>query len=423
MASPVKYIHSAMQGAPVVSNGFGDLVAMLDAVLVNGFNLKTVDSITRVGSVATATISAGHLFEVGSVGTFAGADQAEYNGEQVITDVTASTVSFTVTGTPATPATTGTSLSVKTSPLGFATAFTGTNKRVYRSPNGAGSRPFIRVDGAQLAAYPAGGSKFCRVTVAENMNGIDTFVGTGKMPFDPLATTKNEVRTGASAPYYYGWFKWYSATEHYTDESSDSGAGARSWAVVGDDRAFYLFIAPQLSSPTAHIMYAVGEFNSYKSGDAYNSWLWATDAYVTQDYSGIGYRGYHTPSGYMGRQYKGHRVLKDYTGLGNCINASNFTLQTVNTGRSGYDMGVPYPNGPDFSLQMHPIYIQQEQGHVRGTLPGAFAVLHNLAGLPERGSVISNVVGYSGRKFVVLDYSWDGITRGCMAFDITGPWR
>lgn len=421
MASPVKYIHSAMQGAPVVSNGFGDLVAMLDAVLVNGFNLKTVDSITRVGSVATATISAGHLFEVGSVETFAGADQAEYNGEQVITDVTASTVSFTVTGTPATPATTGTSLSVKTSPLGFATAFTGTNKRVYRSPNVAGSRPFIRVDGAQLAAYPAGGSKFCRVTVAENMSGIDTFVGTGKMPFDPLATTKNEVRTGAAAPYYYGWFKWYSATDRYTDESSDSGAGARSWAVVGDDRAFYLFIAPTLNS-TAHILYAVGEFNSYKSGDAYNSWLWATDHYYAQN-EDSGNRGSRTPSGYMGKRYTGNRVLKDYTGLGNSIGATNFTLQTVANGISGYNMGVPYPNGPDFSLQMHPIYIQQEQGHIRGTLPGAFAVLHDVAGLPEHGSVISNVVGYSGRKFVILSFSGDGSWLGRMAFDITGPWR
>lgn len=421
MASPVKYIHSAMQGAPVVSNGFGDLVAMLDAVLVNGFNLKTVDSITRVGSVATATISAGHLFEVGSVETFAGADQAEYNGEQVITAVTASTVSFTVTGTPATPATTGTSLSVKTSPLGFATAFTGTHKRVYRSPNEAGSRPFIRVDGAQLAAYPAGGSKFCRVTVAENMSGIDTFVGTGKMPFDPLAPTKNEVRIGAAAPYYYGWFKWYSASDMYTDESGDSGAGARSWAVVGDDRAFYLFIAPKLNT-RAHLMYAVGEFNSYKAGDAYNSWLWATENYYAQN----AYYTHHsnlTPSGYMGRQYTGQRVLKDYTGLGNCIKASNFTLQAVAPGRSGNNMGVPYPNGPDFSLQMHPIYIQQEQGHIRGTLPGAFAVLHDAAGLPDHGSVISNVVGYSGRKFVVLDYSFEDTKRGLMAFDITGPWR
>lgn len=420
MASPVKYLHSAMQGAPVVSNGFGDLIAMLDAALVNGFNLKTIDGITRSGSVATANISAGHLYEVGSVVTVAGADQAEYNGEQTITEVTASSFSYAVTGTPATPATTGTALSAKTSPLGFATAFTGTNKRVYRSPNVAGSRPFIRVDGAQLAGYGAGWAKFCRVTVAENMSGIDTFVGTSKMPFDPLATTKNEVRTGAAAPYYYGWFKWYSATSNSTDENGDGGAGARSWAVVGDDRAFYLFIAAGLTDK--HTVYAVGEFNSYKAGDAYNSWLWACEYYGTSQ-DNVGYPGWQVPSGYMGTEYTGNRVLKDYTGLGNCVNASNLTLHTAANGTSGYDMGVPYPNGPDFSLQLHPIYVRQEQGHLRGTLPGAFAVLHDEGGLPSHGSVISNVVGYTGRKFVLLSFSGDGNWTGRMAFDITGPWR
>jgi hypothetical protein len=240
------------------------------------------------------------------------------------------------------------------------------------------------------------------------------------MPFDPLATTKNEVRTGAAAPYYYGWFKWYSATANSTDESGDSGPGARSWAVVGDDRAFYLFIAPDLTDK--HQLYAVGEFNSYKAGDGYNSWLWAREAYGTSQ-DNYGFFGQQTPAGYMGDSYVGNRVLKDYTGLGSCVNASNLTLHTVANGTSGYNMGVPYPNGPDFSLQLHPIYVRQEQGHLRGTLPGAFAVLHNEGGLPSHGSVISNVVGYTGRKFVLLSFSGNGGWTGRMAFDITGSWR
>ena len=130
MDQPVKYFTSGMQGAPVVSNNWGDLTSLLDAVLVNGFNLKTVDSITSTDGVATATVSTGHGYVVNQVVLIAGCEQAAYNGEQVVTSVTASTFTFAVTGTPASPATTKTSISAKVAPLGFQIAFTSTNKRV-----------------------------------------------------------------------------------------------------------------------------------------------------------------------------------------------------------------------------------------------------------------------------------------------------
>ncbi len=65
-----------------------------------------VTSITRSGSTATATTGSAHGFTSGETITIIGATQGEYNGSFVITVDNASQFHYTVSGTPATPATT-----------------------------------------------------------------------------------------------------------------------------------------------------------------------------------------------------------------------------------------------------------------------------------------------------------------------------
>ena len=67
-------------------------------------NTKSVTSVTRSGSTATATI-ANHGYTNGDWVLIQGASAPEYNGVFVISGVTANTFDYTVTGTPATPAT------------------------------------------------------------------------------------------------------------------------------------------------------------------------------------------------------------------------------------------------------------------------------------------------------------------------------
>ncbi|MGQ9576020.1 MAG: lamin tail domain-containing protein, partial [Thermoguttaceae bacterium] len=67
-------------------------------------NTKSVTSITRTGSTATATIPS-HGYANGDWVLIRGADQPEYNGVFVIADVTADTFTYAVPGSPATPAT------------------------------------------------------------------------------------------------------------------------------------------------------------------------------------------------------------------------------------------------------------------------------------------------------------------------------
>lgn len=65
---------------------------------------KTVASLTRSGSTATATVTS-HGYSNGDLVTISGANETEYNGEFLITNVTTNTFDYTVSGTPSTPAT------------------------------------------------------------------------------------------------------------------------------------------------------------------------------------------------------------------------------------------------------------------------------------------------------------------------------
>lgn len=420
---PVKWFHSGMQGAPEVSNNWGDLTGLLDAVLVNGFNLKTVDSITSAAGVATATVSIGHGYVVNQVVLIAGCEQAQYNGEQVITEVSANTFKFAVTGTPASPATTQSTISAKVAPLGFQIAFTGTNKRVYRSPNAMSTRPFLRVDNSLDPVWNTTYSKYAKVTMAENMTDIDTFVG-ARAPYDPTLPTKNEVGTGSGSSAINGWYKWIHARASGSNQTTDGGAGARNWVVVGDDRGFFIML-PRQSGHTVRSIHYFGDFASFKAGDAYPCLLTAVDDYNNASSNSSNFPAFNVNFEHT-VDYVGKILLRDYTQLGNPVRAGFFTLNPANSqmvsGRTGT---VPWPNGPDFSLQLWPVWIREESGHVRGQMPGLFFIPQYLPYYDL--TVVENVVNYAGRKFLLVcgaygsDSSTTNSTR--VAFDITGPWR
>jgi SPP1 family predicted phage head-tail adaptor len=83
-----------------------------------------VTSVTRSGAVATVTTTAAHGFTTGDYVTHAGAVQTDYNVEAQVTVTGATTYTYAVGGTPATPAT-GTITAVYTSDAsgGQGTAF------------------------------------------------------------------------------------------------------------------------------------------------------------------------------------------------------------------------------------------------------------------------------------------------------------
>jgi hypothetical protein len=421
MSNKVKWMHQGMAGAPVLTNNWGSLTALLDACLVNGFNLKTVTALSRVGDIATATIGSGHGFMVDQVVSVEGCDQPPYNGEFTVISITSTTVSFRIEGEPESPATTQSTLTMKVAPLGLRIAFTGTNRRVYRSPNPLSNRHFLRVDDSLPEGYTATWAKFARVTLAEEMVDVDTFIG-ARAPYDPSSTTRNEVPSGSGTAMYAGWFKWYFARNSYNESSGDNGNWSRSWVLIGDDRGFFLTNSSGYGGDK-RILHAFTDFDSYKPGDNFASYLIASERYRTVADTANNMPSEDARSAYA-QDTTGKICLRDYTQIGGNVRLGMLSLNDGNNQNvSGHSGAIPFPNGPNYGLILHPIYLRESSGgHLRGRLPGMFWV-HQNQPYPHL-TMIENVVGYTGRKFlyVTMDYSNEGNTSGFL-FDIAGPWR
>lgn len=419
VSTSAKYFTNLMTGAPQLTNAWGDLVNLLDACLVNGFNLKTLTTLTQSGGVATATVAAGHGFAVDQVVLIAGAAEPEYNGEARVLTATATTFTFGIVGTAA-AASTGT-ITAKVAPLGFEIAFTGTNKRVYRSKNILSNRPYLRVDNSLDPAYTTTYAKKGKVTMAEGMTDVDTFVAnSGRAPYDPASPTKNEIGTGSGVSAYDGWYKWYYAKQdpyNYGDSTAPN-AGNRSWVLIGDDRGFYLFNEWQIYGRAT---YAFTDFLSFRSGDVYNTVLAASEFYaVASQASGYGPVSFGSFAHSL--NYGGMVLMRDHLQVGGTVRCGCVSLGTKNSQQiSGSDTGVPWPNGPDYSLILHPVYLMQEStGHLRGKLPGIMWV-HNNQPLLDL-TTVENVMGYAGRKFLLVTTNTGPSNTARLAFDITGPW-
>jgi hypothetical protein len=427
MTTSVKYIHGGMPGAPSVANNWGDLTNMLDAVLVNGFNSRTPTDITLSGNTVTITFGVAHGYQIYQIIEVGGADQPEYNGQHRVTSITTNTVSFLIAGTPTSPAT-GT-FTCKVAPLGFQIAFTGTNKRAYRSPNVQGNRPFLRVDDSLPAGYTTTWAKFARVTIAENMTDVDTFVGP-RAPFDPGNPTANEIPSGTGTTGIYGWYKWYYAVDTLvssrSESTGDGGAVSKNWSIVGDDRGFYLVISGHFVGGN-RMLYAFGEFPSYKAGDAYNTLLFAIEYYGT---AGTATQiAWSTRGGNLASNDTPGRVaMRGWQQIGNPTRLAIFSLNTTNgTVQSGSTAQAPFPNNPDMGTIVHPVYIREESpSNLRGVLPGAYWALQSNAHLHR--TILDNLVGLPNRALVYLsgiqNYNVsDGSGQNGIWFDITGPWQ
>jgi len=83
-------------------NGFVYETQSVGAIVDTTVN---IDSIVRSGTTATATTISSHGLSSGNLPVISGAGQAEYNGSQDITVISLTQFTFTVAGSPTTPAT------------------------------------------------------------------------------------------------------------------------------------------------------------------------------------------------------------------------------------------------------------------------------------------------------------------------------
>ena len=384
----LQVLHSAMVGAPTISGQSGTLTTMLKACLVDGFGLVTLDSLVVAGGIATATRAAGHSAEVGGYQTIAGATPGGLNGEKVVLSATVNTFTFDATGISDQTAT-GT-ITAKVTPLGWTREFNATNVEVFRSPNVAGTRHYLRVDDGGAEPRDA------RVVSYETMSDVST--GTNPSP---------------SAAQLSGGGFW--------TKSNGANSTVRNWVLAGDDRTFYLSVSH--SGNSAYSTYAYGDIESFKNGgDAYANLLQC--AAVTLSVHNSGSREYDVD--YMDSEtttHLGAYLSRSYTGLGSSILGKRgmpFSMSTNTTSaRSGGSGLWQYPNGPDGGLYLtRPLVFETTLAAIRGRLRGIHVCPQAIGNATfSHLEEVTGVTGLSGRKLKAVNSN-----SGVFFYDRTGPW-
>ena len=385
MAGLVKLFQSSDPGFSNVANTPGSLISnVLDPCLINGANLTNVTSITRAGSVATAHFSAGHTFVGGVKGNvvlIAGANEVEYNGEFIITNVTANTFDYTITGTPASPAT-GT-LTAKRAPAGWS-KLSGTNLAAYRSQG---------VGATGCYAY-----------------------------FDDTGTTEavfvgNESMADISTP--SGRFPTTVQISSLFVPKSNN-ATSKPWLLIADDRGFALFVAAHSSYPSVYYPILFQDFASDKAGDGYGCLIvgetsnqWATN------YPGV-YDGWVSLQGSLTATAVGHYLARKWDQVGGAVPFGKFGDYSI-SGYMGATSGIPYPSPVNGGLYVSDIAIGETAsgGVIRGRMRGIYQPLHGPQHLGHGNTQTDTVGPLAGHTLLAVATPYSGGTPGETLVDLT----
>jgi hypothetical protein len=389
----VKHFRSDMVGAPVLSGTAGAMIALLDACLVNGFDVKAGTSLVVAGGVATLSFSGTHSATVDSVILISGVtNMVALNGEQKITVIGAGLVKFATAAADGTAAGT---ISFKMAPTAYWTKpFSGTNLAVYKSTDPTGTGMSLRIDDT--------GTTSCRVVGYESMSDVNT--GLGAFP------TTAQISGGG-----------------YWAKSSLASAAAVLWVLIADGRKLILHIAPYYATSTANIAGVTRGFGddiAYKpGGDAYACSLCYS---ITAT---LGSQGDGTPDATFALQ---HAMPRSYTALGSSVLHGAIPFTGGNT-LSGVDATLgAFPSIIDGGLRLSRKWLGTASSAVppRGELPGLYHVPMSAAfDTFKTRDVVSGTGALASRKLMALNpsMSYTGVptsaATGASFVDITGPWR
>lgn len=384
MSTAVKLIHSGMAGAPTLANVAGNLVAVLNAALVDGFGANTVDSIVIAGGVATVTRGAGHPFEVGAVALISGATttSGSINGEQRVLSVAGATYTFDATGIGNQTAT-GT-ITHKVAPLGWGRPFTGSSTlQVYRSADVTGTRLYLRVDDT--------GTTNGRVVGYETMS--DDSSGTGPFP---------------TAAQQSGGLYW----------PKSGNSTLSTWAVVGDGRYFHLWVAVNSVGGGASFTSGFGDYLARKAPGPFECLISGSSTNATGFTFSTQCLSYSNAAAGLGLY-----VARGVSGVGGATTAARTAVHPraasgLYSGEgSGSHYLYPDPSGNRAHLVPYSISEVSPAVSLRGEVPGAFYFPHNV-GTGAGRAVLSGIEGHAGRVFKPF-----GTYNGVFFLDTMGPWR
>lgn len=379
---PVKWFMSTMQGAPRLSGTAGDMIGLLDACLINGFNVTAPNSLSVADGVASLYYSGGgHGYVQHQVILVEGAAPATLNGEWRVTEVDANYVRFAAPGEP--DGTASGTIGVRTAPVGqWEKAFSGTNKAVYRSIDPDGTGLYLRIDDT--------GTTFARARGYESMTDVDT--GEGLFPTEAQLS-------GAG-------LQW--------PRSNTANTTAQAYHMIGDSRLFYVVPLWNPSYINRPDCFLFGDINSWKPSDQYGVVICGHETTGTASYPG---------------HYNNFGVLTKTSNIGRFMCRANThagaAIKHSATGSGMHDafgsQGEAYPAITDGLMHLHsPILIIEGTGAAavkRGEFPGLMQPLQDKPGTP--GQILNN----GADLLLITGAITVSAVEGRYAFKISGSWR
>jgi hypothetical protein len=394
--STVRWFHHQQPGAPQINAEAGDLIAILDACLLNGFDSKTADSLVVASGVATFTRAAGHDYEKHAVIRIAGATPSDLNGDWRITAADATTFTF-ATPSIADGTATGTITSIRATPGSWEKAHSGTNLAAYRSTHVNASGCHFRIDDSPATTSSS------LVRGYESMSDIDT----GTRPFPTVAQV---------------------ALANYTWRRSNSTNGSllpRPWTLIADDRFFWFFVDWHTTVTYPSAMYHFGDIARFSASDAFPCVI----------------VGHATASGVSpGSSMDANNFAGSYIGCYFARPASGLEVDPIGYQRLGCGKtahpggGTGFPHAiTDGYLFHHPVLVASGAtaiaGIERGFLPGGMQSLTDSAAtlgtptLTENLRLILDPAEAFPRAIMLVAVSSGSSNHSHFAVDIFGPWR
>lgn len=413
ISTPVRFFDSTMPNAPQLSGTAGTLRAILDACLVDGFDVKTVNDITISGDVATVNISSGHVFTPLDVIRIEGATPAALNNDWRVVSANGSQLTFDVSGTGLTNGTATGTITAKRAPAGWSKAFADGNTVVYRTAGTLPDRMDVRIDDA--------GTTSARIKCYIEATGLSSGVG--------------EFPTEADRP---GGL--------HLCKSIAASAAVRYWAIFADDKFCYFFsdIAGLGAASCAGAAFGLGA--PLLPGGQATPFLEASRiaAISANSYDAFAFPAVYVASSQTASAHYTNYVAT-YVGLGIDGTNGSYPAFKSNLGASplvgmlvdSYTTLFSFPDPVTNALLCTPTYILTwtkatlQSPVLRAKLPGFFAPLHPVP-LPDLGTV-TGVVGVASGTLKAKTMRSLGISNTgavssssfvCQAlFDVIGPWR
>jgi len=375
------WMNAEQIGAPQMngaSNSNGQLLQVLDACLVDGFNSKTVVSISKTSTTVTLGYGVTHGYVMGQLVEVSGANDATLNGKHKIIASTIDTITISASGVSQT---TGV-INTKVAPLGFESIFGSADplKRAYRSKTVSTTRTVIYLDMTLPAGHGYNSTnpvKRATISLCEDMQSLGVQINS-------YTDAKNNFASNPNGSLF-----WYQCRNRRKTDAVSTSINSK-WVIAGNSEYFYLFHEWQdykSRGTDLRDIYAFGDTNSLSGFNDLNNCL-CVCAVNSNDASDL----FHASTGSTIKGSTSTPVgvfIKDVNGL-NLADLA-ITLSGANSENviSGSVSGLTFPNPITGKITCLPIYAKTGQS-LRSRLDNLMFVSHTVPASKNTGLVVSD---------------------------------